>query len=34
MKFMELGFDRASVTQALKLFNENEEQVAAFLFGG
>ncbi|AQK60023.1 ubiquitin family protein [Zea mays] len=33
-KLVELGFDRASVTQALKLFNGNEEQAAAFLFGG
>lgn len=33
-KLVELGFDRASVIQALKLFNENEEQAAAFLFGG
>jgi DNA damage-inducible protein 1 len=34
MKLMELGFDWASVTQALKLFNGNEEQVVAFMFGG
>ncbi|KAJ1278386.1 hypothetical protein BS78_04G075500 [Paspalum vaginatum] len=33
-KLVELGFDRASVIQALKLFNGNEEQAAAFLFGG
>ncbi|XP_039816654.1 protein DNA-DAMAGE INDUCIBLE 1-like isoform X4 [Panicum virgatum] len=33
-KLVELGFDRASVVQALKLFNGNEEQAAAFLFGG
>jgi len=33
-KLIELGFDRASVVQALKLFNGNEEQAAAFLFGG
>ncbi|XP_062218489.1 protein DNA-DAMAGE INDUCIBLE 1-like [Phragmites australis] len=33
-KLVELGFDRASVLQALKLFNGNEEQAAAFLFGG
>jgi hypothetical protein len=32
-KLVELGFDRASVVQALKLFNGNEEQAAAFLFG-
>jgi DNA damage-inducible protein 1 len=34
MKPVKLGFDRASVTQALKLFNGNKEQVVAFLFGG
>lgn len=34
MKLVELGFDRASVIQALKLFNGNEEQAAGFLFGG
>ncbi|TVU32946.1 hypothetical protein EJB05_24711 [Eragrostis curvula] len=33
-KLVELGFDRPSVVQALKLFNGNEEQAAAFLFGG
>jgi len=33
-KLIVLGFDRASVVQALKLFNGNEEQAAAFLFGG
>uniref|UniRef100_A0A0D6R3V1 DNA damage-inducible protein 1 n=1 Tax=Araucaria cunninghamii TaxID=56994 RepID=A0A0D6R3V1_ARACU len=33
-KLMELGFDRASVIQALNLFNGNEEQAAGFLFGG
>ncbi|KAG8058416.1 hypothetical protein GUJ93_ZPchr0002g25298 [Zizania palustris] len=33
-KLVELGFDRPSVIQALKLFNGNEEQAAAFLFGG
>jgi DNA damage-inducible protein 1 len=33
IKLVELGFDRASVVQALKLFNGNEEQAAAFLFG-
>ncbi|RLM78565.1 DNA damage-inducible protein 1 [Panicum miliaceum] len=33
-KLVELGFDRASVVQALKLFNGNKEQAAAFLFGG
>nr|CAB3449234.1 unnamed protein product [Digitaria exilis] len=33
-KLVELGFDRAPVVQALKLFNGNEEQAAAFLFGG
>jgi len=33
-KLVELGFDRASVVQALKLFNGNEQQAAAFLFGG
>ncbi|OEL33224.1 DNA damage-inducible protein 1 [Dichanthelium oligosanthes] len=33
-KLVELGFDRASVVQALKLCNGNEEQAAAFLFGG
>eukprot|EP00252_Welwitschia_mirabilis_P024438 TRINITY_DN7254_c0_g2_i1.p1 TRINITY_DN7254_c0_g2~~TRINITY_DN7254_c0_g2_i1.p1 ORF type:complete len:410 (-),score=119.23 TRINITY_DN7254_c0_g2_i1:202-1431(-) len=33
-RLVELGFDRASVIQALTLFNGNEEQAAAFLFGG
>ncbi|GJM90525.1 hypothetical protein PR202_ga06812 [Eleusine coracana subsp. coracana] len=33
-KLVELGFDRASVVQALKFFNGNEEQAAAYLFGG
>jgi len=33
-KLVELGFDRASVIQALNLFNGNEEQAAGFLFGG
>ncbi|WOK92594.1 UBA domain-containing protein mud1 [Canna indica] len=33
-KLVELGFDRASVIQALRLFNGNEDQAAAFLFGG
>jgi len=31
---VDLGFDRASVIQALKLLDGNEEQAAAFLFGG
>lgn len=34
MKLVELGFDRNAATQALKLFNGNEEQAAGFLFGG
>ncbi|MED6123305.1 DNA damage-inducible protein 1 [Stylosanthes scabra] len=33
-KLVELGFERAAVIQALKLFDENEEQAAGFLFGG
>ncbi|KAL8150673.1 hypothetical protein V2J09_020481 [Rumex salicifolius] len=33
-KLVELGFDRQSVIQALKLFNGNEDQAAGFLFGG
>ncbi|XP_044473682.1 protein DNA-DAMAGE INDUCIBLE 1-like isoform X1 [Mangifera indica] len=33
-KLVELGFGRAAVIQALKLFNGNEEQAAGFLFGG
>ncbi|WCJ32549.1 Protein DNA-DAMAGE INDUCIBLE 1 [Euphorbia peplus] len=33
-KLVELGFDRGSVIQALKLFDGNEEQAAGFLFGG
>lgn len=33
-KLVELGFDRASVIQALKLCNGNEDQAAGFLFGG
>lgn len=33
-KLVELGFERGSVIQALKLFNGNEEQAAGFLFGG
>ncbi|OAY73829.1 hypothetical protein ACMD2_25321 [Ananas comosus] len=32
-KLVELGFDRNSVIQALKLFNGNEDQAAGFLFG-
>ncbi|KAL4554656.1 hypothetical protein LXL04_037255 [Taraxacum kok-saghyz] len=34
VKLVELGFDRNSVIQALKLFNGNEEQAAGYLFGG
>ncbi|KAL7591012.1 protein DNA-DAMAGE INDUCIBLE 1 [Lactuca sativa] len=34
VKLVELGFDRSSVIQALKLFNGNEEQAAGYLFGG
>ncbi|XP_011000338.1 PREDICTED: UBA domain-containing protein mud1-like isoform X2 [Populus euphratica] len=33
-KLVELGFGREAVTQALKLFDGNEEQAAGFLFGG
>ncbi|MED6199655.1 DNA damage-inducible protein 1 [Stylosanthes scabra] len=33
-KLVELGFERAAVIQALKLFDGNEEQAAGFLFGG
>lgn len=33
-KLVELGFDTASATQALRLFNGNEDKAAAFLFGG
>lgn len=33
-RLVELGFDRNSVIQALKLFNGNEDQAAGFLFGG
>ncbi|KAJ3679064.1 hypothetical protein LUZ60_017075 [Juncus effusus] len=33
-KLMELGFDRDSVKYALEMFKGNEEQAAAFLFGG
>ncbi|XP_074571582.1 protein DNA-DAMAGE INDUCIBLE 1 [Curcuma longa] len=33
-KLVELGFDRASASQALRLFNGNEDKAAAFLFGG
>ncbi|KAK4803705.1 hypothetical protein SAY86_003522 [Trapa natans] len=33
-KLVELGFGREAVVQALKLFNDNEEQAAGFLFGG
>ncbi|GLJ08774.1 hypothetical protein SUGI_0095470 [Cryptomeria japonica] len=34
IRLMELGFDRATVIQALTLFNGNEEQAAGYLFGG
>jgi DNA damage-inducible protein 1 len=33
-RLMELGFDQATVTQALSLFNGNEDQAASYLFGG
>jgi len=33
-RLIELGFDRATVLQALSLFNGNEEQAASYLFGG
>ncbi|XP_031118181.1 protein DNA-DAMAGE INDUCIBLE 1-like [Ipomoea triloba] len=33
-KLVELGFGRAAVIQALKFFDGNEEQAAAYLFGG
>ncbi|KAL9235255.1 hypothetical protein vseg_010030 [Gypsophila vaccaria] len=33
-KLVELGFDRNSVIEALKLFNGNEDLAAGFLFGG
>ncbi|KAK8962250.1 hypothetical protein KSP40_PGU005806 [Platanthera guangdongensis] len=33
-KLVELGFDAEAVKQALRLFNGNEEQAAAYLFGG
>ncbi|KAJ8460430.1 hypothetical protein OPV22_033356 [Ensete ventricosum] len=33
-KLVELGFDRASATEALRLFDGNEDKAAAFLFGG
>nr|GMC72348.1 DNA damage-inducible protein 1 [Ipomoea batatas] len=33
-KLVELGFGREAVIQALKFFNGNEEQAAAYLFGG
>ncbi|XP_050237300.1 protein DNA-DAMAGE INDUCIBLE 1 isoform X2 [Mercurialis annua] len=33
-KLVELGFGRDAVTQALRLFDGNEEQAAGFLFGG
>lgn len=34
IKLVELGFDRASVIQALQLCNGNEDQAAGYLFGG
>lgn len=33
-KLVELGFGRDAVIQALKFFDGNEEQAAAYLFGG
>ncbi|XP_020588763.1 DNA damage-inducible protein 1 isoform X2 [Phalaenopsis equestris] len=33
-KLVELGFDPEAAKQALRLFNGNEEQAAAYLFGG
>ncbi|KAH0458035.1 hypothetical protein IEQ34_013350 [Dendrobium chrysotoxum] len=33
-KLVELGFDLEAAKQALRLFNGNEEQAAAYLFGG
>lgn len=33
-KLVELGFGRETVVQALKFFDGNEEQAAAYLFGG
>nr|GMC69995.1 DNA damage-inducible protein 1 [Ipomoea batatas] len=33
-KLVELGFGREAVIQALKFFDGNEEQAAAYLFGG
>lgn len=33
-KLVELGFGREAVVQALKFFDGNEEQAAAYLFGG
>ena len=33
-RLMELGFDQATVIQALSLFNGNEDQAAGYLFGG
>lgn len=33
-RLMELGFDQATVIQALSLFNGNEDQAASYLFGG
>lgn len=33
-KLVELGFKREAAIQALKFFDGNEEQAAAYLFGG